>query len=133
MWSSKSFSQSKIPVESITTDWSLFQEVKGVKFFAKKEIFSSPGRLDLDYIVIKLENTTNEELNISYNLAVYYNLGCNGCNSDEYNKTLAIPPHSSIEGKMVDGNSPVAMPLTDPNLKNGWIAEFISTEKLTIK
>lgn len=133
VWSCTVFSQSKIPVESLTTDWSLFQEVKGVKFYAKKEIFSSPGRLDLDYIVLKLENITNKELKISYNLAVYYNLGCNGCNSDEYNKTFTVPANSSIEGKMIDGNSPVAMPLTDPNLKNGWIAEFASIEKLTIK
>lgn len=132
MWSNSSFSQSKIPVESITTDWSLFQEVKRVKFYIKKEVFSSEGRLDVDCAIIKLENTSNKELNVSYSLAVHYNLGCNGCNSDEYYRTLVIPAHSSIEGKLIEGNSPTVTVLSNPNNKNGWIPKFITTEKLTI-
>lgn len=127
------FSQEKFPVESITSEWTFYKDVKGIKFHVKKEVYSSNGRLDVDYVVLKLENTTDKELTISYNLAVHYNEGCNGCNSTEYYKTLVIPAHSSIEGKMTDGNSPVVMLLVNPNQKNGLIPQFITTENLVIK
>jgi hypothetical protein len=133
MWSSNVFSQSKIPVESITTDWSLFQEVEGVKFYVKKEVVSSKGRLDIDYVVIKLENTTDKNLTLSYKLVINYDLGCNGCNSDEYLKTLIIPTNSTIEGNLREGNSPTAMILYDPNAKEVWNPKSILVQNLIIK
>ncbi|MNY31459.1 hypothetical protein D3C86_1656230 [compost metagenome] len=87
----------------------------------------------MDYAIIKLENTSDKELNVSYSPVVYYNLGCNGCNSDEFYKTLVIPAHSSIEGNLADSKLPVVMLLSNPNLKNGWIPESIAIEKLTVK
>ncbi|MNU88384.1 hypothetical protein D3C71_781930 [compost metagenome] len=133
MWSGNAFSQSKIPVESIKTEWSLFQEVKGIKFYAKKEVHSNEGPLDVDYVVIKLENTSDKDVTITYSLAVHFNMGCNGCNSSEYVKTLTIPANSSIEGNSYDGRSPLSETLSNHNQKNGWVPLFISTERLIIK
>ncbi|MNJ86101.1 hypothetical protein D3C87_35880 [compost metagenome] len=130
---SSAFSQEKFPVQSITPEWTLFKEVNGVKIYLKKEVYSAEGRLDMDYAIIKLENTSDKELNVSYSPVVYYNLGCNGCNSDEFYKTLVIPAHSSIEGNLADSKLPVVMLLSNPNLKNGWIPESIAIEKLTVK
>lgn len=127
VWSSNVFSQSKIPVESLTTDWSLFQEVKGVKFYLKKET-QSPD----EYVLVKLENTTNKEITISYTLAVHYNLGCNGCNT-EYLKSYTIPSMSSIEGNLSNFMPPLAMHITNNNPKNTYTPLHISTENLTIK
>ena len=132
MWSSNVFSQSKIPVESITTDWSLFQEVKGVKFYIKKEAFSSVGRLDVDYAIIKIENTSNKDLSVAYSPVVHYNSGCNGCGTNEFYRTLEIPAHSIIEGKLSDPKLPVVMLLSNPNLKNGMIPQSVALEKLSI-
>lgn len=126
------FSQGKLKAEAITTDWSLFQEVKGIKFYIKKDVFSSEGRLDVDYAIIKLENTSEKELNVSYSPAVYYNLGCNGCKSTEYYRTLVIPAYTSIEGNLEDPKLPIVMLLSNPNLKNGWIPESIEIRNLTI-
>lgn len=127
VWSSTVFSQSKMPVESLTTDWSLFQEVKGVKFSAKKEIQAKD-----EYVLVKLENTTNKEITISYTLAVNYNLGCNGCNK-EHLKSYTIPAMSSIEGNLSHFASPLAMHITNNDPKNTYIPLHISTENLTIK
>jgi hypothetical protein len=133
LYSGTVFSQSKLPVEAIKTDWNLFQEVKGIKFYVKKEAYKSEGRQDVDYVIVKLENTSNKDLKVSYSLAVHYDAGCNGCNSGEYNKTLVVPANSSIEGKLTDGNSPTVMTLINHNQKNSWIPQFISTENLVIK
>jgi hypothetical protein len=127
MWSGTIFSQSKMPVESLTKDWSVFQEVKGIKFYAKEEI-QSPDQ----YVLVKLENTTDKEITISYTLAVHYNLGCNGCNT-EYLKTYSIPAMSSIEGNLSNYMPPLAMHITNNNPKNTYIPLYISTENLTIK
>jgi hypothetical protein len=132
MWSNTTFSQSKIPVESITTDWSLFHEANGVKFYIKKESRSSSGRLDVDYALIKLENTSNKKLNVAYSPVVHYNSGCNGCGSNEFYRTLEIPAHSSVEGKLTDANLPVVVLLSNPNLKNGLIPQSVALEKLSI-
>lgn len=127
MWSSKSFSQSKIPVESIKTDWTFFKQEKGIKFYVKKEI-QSPD----EYVLVKLENTTNKEITISYTLAIHYNLGCNGCNT-EHLKSYTIPANSSIEGNLSLFASPLAMHLTNYNSKSGYVPLHIATENLTIK
>lgn len=127
------FSQGKLKAEAITTDWSLFQEVKGIKFYAKKEIHTNEGPLNVEYVIVKLENTTGKEVAVTYSLAVHTNLGCNGCNSTEYYKTLTVPANSSIEGNPSKERSPMAELLVNHNLKDGWIPQYISTENLVIK
>ena len=126
------FSQNKLPVASIDSEWNFFQEVKGIKFYVKREVKSSMGRLDVDYLIFKLENTSNKDLDVSYSPVVYYNLGCNGCNSNEFYRNIVVPAHSSIEGNLSNPNFPVVMLLSNPNLKNGWIPESIETRNLTV-
>jgi hypothetical protein len=134
MLSGNVFSQSKIPVTTIKTEWNLFQEVQGIKFFSKKEIHTAEGGpLDVEYVIVKLENTTDKDLTVAYSLAVHYNMGCNGCSSREYYKTLTIPAHSSIEGNPSNGRSPLSELLINHNQKNGWNPLYISTENLIIK
>ncbi|WP_300665943.1 hypothetical protein [Fluviicola sp.] len=133
MFSGNAFSQSKIPVETIKTDWNLFQEVKGIKFYAKKEAHTNEGAQNVDYLVIKLENTSNKDITVSYSLAIHFDMGCSGCNSNEYVKTLTIPANSSIEGNSYDGRSPLSATFFNHNLKNSWTPLFISTEGLIIK
>lgn len=133
MFSGVAFSQSKIPVETIKTDWNLFQEVKGIKFYVKKESHTNEGPKNVDYVVIKLENTSNKDITVTYSLAIHFDMGCSGCNSNEYVKTLTIPANSSIEGNSYDGRSPLAATFFNHNLKNSWIPLFISTEGLIIK
>lgn len=126
-FSSNTFAQEKFQVESITTEWNFFKEEKGVKFYVKKEIQSSD-----EYVVVKLENTTNKEITVSYTLAIHYNLGCNGCNT-EHLKSFTIPAKSSIEGNLSHFASPLAMHLTNHDPKNKYVPQYISTENLTIK
>lgn len=133
MFSGNALSQSKIPVETIKTDWSLFQEVKGIKFYAKKETHTNEGALGVDYVVVKLENTSSKDLTVTYSLAVHFDMGCSGCNSNEYVKTLTIPANSSIEGNSYDGRSPLSATIFNNNLKKSWVPLFISTEGLIIK
>lgn len=131
--SNSAFSQGKLNAEAITTDWSLFHEAKGVKFYAKKEIHTNEGPLNVEYVVVKLENTTGKEVAVSYSLAVHTNLGCTNCGSTEYLKTLKVPANSSIEGNPSKERSPMADLLVNHNRKDGGIPQYIATENLVIK
>ncbi|MDR0801253.1 hypothetical protein [Fluviicola sp.] len=134
LFGSKLHAQEKLPVESINQEWILFKEEKGLKFYIRKEnIVSNSGNPEAEYAIVKLENTLNKQLTASYSLAVSYNMGCTGCGSSEYAKTLTIPAKSSLEGNLSDGNSPLVMLLINHKLKNGWIPLYITTENLVIK
>jgi hypothetical protein len=128
------FSQEKLPVEAIKSDWTLFKEVKGVKFYIKEQVVeTNDGRKPINYAVVKLENTTNKELKLLYNLEVHYNLGCNNCNQNsESRQLITIAPKSTVEGKVEDGNTPLSTLIVNNNLNNGWIPEYISLGNLII-
>lgn len=128
------FSQNRLPVSEIGTEWTFFKEANGIKFHTKKEVQPSKnGNSHADYVLVMLENTTNKELTVSYTLAVHYNLGCNGCNGKENTKTYVIPANSKIEGTLSDFASPIAMLLQNYEYNSEFIPEFISTENLIIK
>ncbi|TSJ48210.1 hypothetical protein [Fluviicola chungangensis] len=131
---STAFSQEKLPVESIKSDWVLFKEAKGIKFYAKQEVIeTNDGRKPVSYAVVKLENTTNKEVKLLYNLEVHYNLGCNNCNpNSEARQLVTIAPNKSIEGKYTDGNTPLSVLLLNANLNNGWIPEYLMIGNLII-
>lgn len=132
LFSGSAFSQEKLNAEAITSDWSLFHEAKGIKFYIKKDVFSSPGRLDMDYALIKLENTSDKTLDVSYKPVIYYSTGCANCSSDEYFRTVTVPAHGSIEGNLEDGKLPIVILLTNPNLKNSLVPQAVGIQNLTI-
>jgi hypothetical protein len=99
----------------------------------KQDISYKEGALPVTYVVVKLENTTDKDAKLLYNLAVFYNKGCNNCgNSQEYRKLVEVSAHSSIEGKVENGNSPIVSLLVNPNLNNGYIPEAIAVENLIL-
>lgn len=134
LFTSSVFSQERLPVEAIKSDWTLFKEVKGVKFYIKEQLVeTNDGRKPINYAVVKLENTTNKELKLLYNLEVHYNLGCNNCNQNsESRQLITLAPKSTVVGKIEDGNTPLSTLVINRNLNNGWIPEYISLGNLII-
>lgn len=134
LFASLAFGQQHYPVESITTDWTLFKQEKGINFYIKKHDYVySQDALPVTYVVVKLENTTAKDAKIIYNLAVFYNEGCNNCgNSQEYRKLIELKANSTVEGKFDDRSSPISSLLVNPNLKNGLVPEAIAVENLII-
>jgi hypothetical protein len=134
MLASFAFGQQHYPTDAITTDWTMFKQERGINFYVKKQDISyKEGALPVTYVVVKLENTTDKDAKLLYNLAVFYNKGCNNCgNSQEYRKLVEVSAHSSIEGKVENGNSPIVSLLVNPNLNNGYIPEAIAVENLIL-
>lgn len=128
------FSQSKLPITDLSYDWTLLRKDKGVIFEVKKEFLSSEdGRSNADYALVKLTNTTNSDLTITYTLAIHFNLGCSGCSAGEYLKTYTVPANSTLEGTLADFASPLAMIIESHYYKSDYKPQFVSIENLTIK
>jgi hypothetical protein len=128
------FSQERLPVESITTDWTFFKEVKGVKFYVKEEKATViEGKEPFTYVLVKLENTNNKAVKLIYNLAAHYNEGCVNCgNSQEARKLVEIPANQTVEGKYDSGNCPTSVLIYNPNNKLSWKPVSIAIENLII-
>ncbi len=128
------YSQERMSVADIKTDWTFFKEVKGLKFYVKQEsVEVTPGKKPLTFVLVRIENTTNKDVTALYNLAVHYNFGCTNCGtSQEGRKPVVIPANGSVEGKYDNGNTPLSNLLVNPNLNNGWIPELIAIEQLII-
>lgn len=130
----KGYSQERMLVSDIKNDWTFFKEVKGLKFYVKQEAVEVfQGKEPLTFVLVRIENTTDKEVTTVYNLAIHYNFGCTNCGtSQEAKKPVVIPAHGTVEGQYTDGNTPTSNLLSNPNLKNGWIPEFIALEQIII-
>lgn len=130
----RGYSQERLLVSDIQTEWTFFKEINGLKFYVKQESVNLfEGKKPLTFVLVKIENTTNKEVTTLYNLAVHYNFGCTNCGtSQEGKKPIVIPANGVVEGKYSDGNTPLSNLLTNPNLNNGWIPEFIGLEQMII-
>lgn len=128
------FSQERIPVSSVTKDWTLIKSEKGLNFYVKsvdETVFE--GKKPLTYVLVKIENTTANNAKALYNLAAFYTEGCQNCGmSQEARKLIEIPATSSIEGVYDSGNCPTSVLLVNPNNPLAWHPEAIAIENLII-
>lgn len=87
-----------------TTEWKLFKEEQGIKFYYKYADCDFTDKLDAQWVLLKIENTTNKTLLIEWNLYNYFNGVCGLCKNDpnnEAHKEIKLAPNSSIEGECV--------------------------------
>lgn len=134
LFTGNTYSQDRIPLESITTEWTLFKEVKGVKFYVKEEKATViEGKQPFTFVLVKLENTNNKTVKLLYNLAAHYEEGCTNCgNSQEARKLVEIPANQTVEGKYDSGNCPTSVMLYNPNNKLSWKPLAVAIENLII-
>ncbi|WP_343747829.1 hypothetical protein [Fluviicola sp.] len=135
LFAGRSFSQERIPAESITSEWTFFKEVKGVKFYLKEEKATVyEGKEPFTFVLVKLENTNNKPVKLLYNLAAHYNEGCNNCNNaQEARKPVEVPANQTVEGRYDSGNCPTSIMVYNPNNKfTSWKLTSIAIENLII-
>jgi hypothetical protein len=83
---------------SITDQWTLVHSQDGINFYAKKVVCTLyEGVKPFDYVVLKVENTTNETASISFEFGTILNGECFGCGSNEAIASITLAPNAVIE------------------------------------
>jgi hypothetical protein len=83
---------------SITDQWTLVHSQNGINFYAKTAVCSLyEGVKPFDYVVLKVENTTNETATISFELGTILNGECFGCGSNESLASITLAPNAVAE------------------------------------
>lgn len=132
--SSFSFSQGKMNKDQLNESWQLLQESQGVKIFAKKQqCVLIEGQLPLEYVFLKLENSNNSEVEISYSLGSLFKEGCVHC---EPNSEMDLK-HSLSAGETLTATCEQPLKalhalIDNPNLKKGWDFEAILINNLKV-
>lgn len=81
--------------------WKFMYEIQGVNFYYKVlECHDVPNNFHKEYVVLKVQNTNDTEMNVQWDIRMYYNGKCFNCESTstEYHKSLNIAANVSVEG-----------------------------------
>jgi hypothetical protein len=128
----QSFSQGRL---NTSQDWSLLKEQNGVKIFSRlSECDMIEGQKKLVYSFLKIENTTNQALSISFDHVLAFKEGCDGCvPNPECAVVLSIPGNSSLEADCNINGHILSRIVANPNLLGGWSFEKTLIKNLQIK
>jgi hypothetical protein len=90
--------QVSVKAASISEQWALVHSQNGINFYAKKaECALYEGVKPFDFVVLKVENTTDETVSISFELGTILNGDCYGCGSNEAVASITLAPKSVTE------------------------------------
>lgn len=90
--------QVSVKAASISEQWALVHSQNGINFYAKKaECALYEGVKPFDFVVLKVENTTDETVSISFELGTILNGDCFGCGSNEAVASITLAPKSVTE------------------------------------
>jgi hypothetical protein len=130
--SMQSFSQGKLKTSQ---DWSLLKEQNGVKIFSRlSECDMIEGQKKLVYSFLKIENTTNQALSISFDHVLAFKEGCDGCvPNPECAALINVPANSSLEADCNINGHVLSRIVANPNLLGGWSFEKTLIKNLQIK
>ncbi|GAB4279450.1 MAG: hypothetical protein Kow0068_03450 [Marinilabiliales bacterium] len=79
--------------------WTLYNETNGVQIFTKPhECHDYINDIHKQYMLLKIVNTNNENVTVSFDKNLYYNNVYTPGENGENNVILEISPMSSIEG-----------------------------------
>ena len=83
------------------TEWKLYKEVDGLQIFFKfEERHDLKHGIHKEYLLIRFNNTTNNNLEINWKDEIWYDEKCVSCQSsnNEFNKKITINSGQSFEG-----------------------------------
>lgn len=132
MISANSFAQQKLKTSD---DWSLLKEQNGVKFYSRlSECDMIEGQKKLVYSFLKIENTTNQALSISFDHVLAFKEGCDGCvPNPECAVAVNIPANAVLEADCNINGHVLSRIVANPNLLGGWYFEKTLIKNLQIK
>lgn len=85
-----------------SSEWVYLYTIDGVNFYySVQEHKDSETGTIREYVVLKIQNTNDKEVNVKWNQIIYYNNKCFNCGNDfneEYIRRITIAGNSSLEG-----------------------------------
>lgn len=129
-----SWSQGNLTNKQITSEWSLLDVRSGVEVYVQRQDCQLiPNQLPLEFLFIKLVNTTDKQATISYSIQTLYTEGCVGCDENpEGMVKTQVAASSDLAGNCENLNHGFYVLLNNPNLKKGWTFQSIQLNKLTV-
>jgi len=85
--------------------WKFLLTTGNVNFFYKvAACHDDANSIHSEYVLLKLENISDQPIEISWDVLMYYNNKCWNCNNlgPEYHKVVQLDPGQTIEGKCFD-------------------------------
>ncbi|MCX7696550.1 MAG: hypothetical protein N2Z72_02515 [Bacteroidales bacterium] len=85
-----------------TEQWKFLLTQNGVTFYYKvAACHDDVNNIHSEYVLLKIENTSDQLVQITWNVLLYYNNTCWNCatQNPEYVKTIRLEPGKSVEGK----------------------------------
>lgn len=74
-----------------------------------------------EYIVYKVENTTNSSLTFDLRFEIYFEEGCNGCNgSGETSRNLTLLPGQMVEANCENPTERLSYFIHNPGFSGSW-------------
>jgi hypothetical protein len=93
------FAQESMRAEEIGNDWTSYAIVDGLKVSLKKELCDVGAPDKFTYGMVRLENTTNEDITLEYYFELEYENGCVACGEvREYVQLVTVPAGTTLEG-----------------------------------
>ncbi|MEY4522283.1 MAG: hypothetical protein RIT10_1468 [Bacteroidota bacterium] len=126
------FAQQKLKTSE---NWNLIKEQNGVNFYSRlSECDMIEGQKKLVYSFLKIENTTNQALSISFDHVLAFKEGCDGCvPNPECAVAVNIPANAALEADCNINGHVLSRIVANPNLLGGWSFEKTLIKNLQIK
>ncbi|MCF8297139.1 MAG: hypothetical protein K9J13_06295 [Saprospiraceae bacterium] len=83
--------------------WTILLEKEGIIIHTKTQEYKFKEGIIHEYNLLKFENTTNNDVELSWKLDIYVNGNCRTCNltsPNEYEFKLKVKAGATIEGKI---------------------------------
>ena len=136
MLSNSLVAQENFDATNLTSEWKVLKESNGLTFYVQKMACSQMySKKDLIYVALKVENNTDQAIQIDYNFSLIYDETCSGCEVDGENRhSLTIPANSSIEGDCSNQGIGLDRIIENPNLATkGWELKGIDIKNINLK
>lgn len=132
------FSQDKLGADELSDKWTLLSEKEGVQFFVKKvECNLENMEFPLTFTFIKINNTTDSDKDIHFQMAHHYTDRCGGCDeSPESLYNIIVPANSSIENDCTFNHAELSRIIDNPNLyslNKPLVLELVELIKFSLK
>ncbi len=128
------FSQSKLTNAQLTSTWQLLATSNGVEVYAQKSNCNlSKGQLPLEFVFLKMVNTSNSPVMVNYLLASLYKEGCVGCDANPETAMNVMLEAGETKTATCETNVPgLQVLINNPNLKKGWDFQAIQLNSFKV-
>lgn len=121
-FSSSAVAQVELKAEQLSPEWTLMAEQNGVEFYVRQQGCPFEGSRtgkDADLALIKVVNTNNQTVQITFQVAKLYTEGCDDCEKTEESvKVIAVEGQTVVEGDCSFKNGQLIETISNPNISN---------------